>query len=166
MWLSLISMKLRKICALFPSMPAVGCLHRKPLRDQQSLVNKNCSKPSFTQVRRKYLWQLKATIRAESQFFAFLVAQQSSLGLWWGTMSPQRLLCMTRSQGTHTCSSLHPKPQAPALLIIQPFKSSNQRLQHLISRIIGSIKRRNTFIWVPLPDKAWLFPMPLSNIKI
>lgn len=96
-----------------------------------------------------------------SQFFAFFVTKHSSLGL-----SPRRLPCRTSSQGTHiACSTLHPKPQTPALLISQPLESSNQCLQRLISRIIGNTKRRNTFIWAPLSDNARLFPMSLSNIK-
>lgn len=74
MWLCLIPMKLKKyICAVFPGMLAVGCKHRKPHRDQHSLMNKNCSKHSFTQTRRKHLWQLKGIMRVVSFSFSLIV---------------------------------------------------------------------------------------------
>lgn len=74
MWLCLIPMKLKKyICAVFPGMLAVGCKHRKPHRDQHSLMNTNCFKPSFTQTRRKHLWQLKGIMRVVSFSFSLIV---------------------------------------------------------------------------------------------
>lgn len=63
------------------------------------------------------------------------------------------LLC-SPSQTPKPCS-----PHHPALGILK------QCSQHLISGIIGNIKSRNTFIWVPLSDKAWLFQTSHSNIK-
>lgn len=60
-----------------------------------------------------------------SQLFTFLVAKQSSPGLWWGTMSPQRLPRRTRSQ-EHTLPALLSTPN-PQPLLSPSYSTSNPK---------------------------------------
>lgn len=171
MWLSLISTKLRKLCARFPGMPAVGCPHRKLLRDQQSLMNKNCSKPSFSQTRREHLWQLKGMIRVASLSFS-LCLQQSEVHLVCGEG-----LCPRRGSHAGADPREHALPAADAPLsipnpkpLLSPSSSPwNPQTNVCSIQSQGSLAtprgQTHPFGCYPLSDKAWLFSMSLSNIK-
>lgn len=107
----------KKIRAVFPDMPAAGCTHRKPHGDQQSLMNKNCSKPSFHLNQKKTFMTVKkrdeGCVSAFLLWTSFLAAKQSSLGLWWGTLSPRGAARQDQIPGDTCCQEqvLHSAPQ-------------------------------------------------------
>lgn len=60
-------------------------------------------------------------------------------------------------------STPNPQPLLPPSP--SPWRPQTSSSQHPFPKIIGNIERRNTPVWVPLSDKAWLFPMCHKTVK-